>query len=257
MTMNEYQHLAQRTSRKDMSPSDHLMNAMLGLAGETGECCDLVKKRLYQDGRDIAEKLKDELSDVLWYVVEGASAMGWTLDEIAAHNVEKLKKRYPEGFDADRSLNRGMKMTEQEKRERVIKGLECCMNDGCECYKPSNGKCPYYKDDVTASACTDDLVYEIYALLKAQEPRVMALEEINSIQLETDMWIEVFHPIHGTRVKAATGYAMHNGDDDYLYVLGCLQSLDDYRIAEYGITWRCWTSRPTDEQRDATPWIKL
>ena len=106
MTLNEYQELAQRTSNKALSPDDHLFNAMLGLAGETGECCDLVKKCFFQDGRDIREKLKDELSDVMWYVAEGASAMGWTLEEIARHNVDKLRARYPDGFRAERSLHR-------------------------------------------------------------------------------------------------------------------------------------------------------
>lgn len=106
MTLNEYQIAAQRTSRTDMTPDAHLSNAMLGLAGETGECCDLVKKRFYQDGRDIRDSLLDELGDVLWYVAEAASAMGWTLDEIAGHNVQKLRKRYPGGFAAERSLHR-------------------------------------------------------------------------------------------------------------------------------------------------------
>ena len=106
MELNEYQALAQRTSRKDISPDDHLMNAMLGLAGETGECCDLVKKCFFQDGRDIRADLMDELSDVLWYIAEGVSAMGLTLEEVAQHNVDKLRRRYPEGFSADRSLHR-------------------------------------------------------------------------------------------------------------------------------------------------------
>lgn len=106
MTLNEYQDLAMRTSNKNLSPRDHLLNAMLGLAGETGECADLVKKHLYQDGRDIQGKLFDELSDVCWYVAEAATAMGFRLDDIAKHNVDKLRKRYPQGFDADRSLNR-------------------------------------------------------------------------------------------------------------------------------------------------------
>ena len=106
MTMNEYQAAAQRTSRKDISPDSHLMNAMLGLAGETGECCDLVKKCFYQDGRDIRESLLDELSDVLWYVAEAVSAMDWALEDVARHNVDKLRRRYPEGFSADRSLHR-------------------------------------------------------------------------------------------------------------------------------------------------------
>lgn len=106
MTLNEYQDKAQRTSRKDISVNDHLINAMLGLAGETGECCDLVKKCFYQDGRDIRASLMDELSDVMWYVAEAVTAMGWTLDEVAQHNIDKLRKRYPEGFEADRSLHR-------------------------------------------------------------------------------------------------------------------------------------------------------
>ena len=106
MTLNEYQELAQRTANKALLPDDPLFNAMLGLAGETGECCDLVKKCFFQDGRDIREKLKDELSDVMWYLAEAAAAMGWKLDEIAQHNVEKLRKRYPDGFTAERSMNR-------------------------------------------------------------------------------------------------------------------------------------------------------
>lgn len=105
-TMNEYQRLAQRTSRKELSPEAHVANGMLGLAGEAGECCDLVKKRMYQDGREIRESLKDELGDVLWYIAEAASGLGLTLEEIAQHNIEKLKKRYPEGFDPERSLHR-------------------------------------------------------------------------------------------------------------------------------------------------------
>ena len=103
---NDYQELAQRTSRKDISPDSHLMNGLLGLAGETGECCDLAKKCLFQDGRDITEDMLDELGDVLWYVAEVASAMGYTLQEIADHNINKLLIRYPKGFDPEKSLHR-------------------------------------------------------------------------------------------------------------------------------------------------------
>jgi len=106
MDMNEYQKLANRTSRKDISPDEHLLNAMLGLAGEAGECCDLVKKSRFQDGRRIEEMLIDEAGDVLWYVAELASALGVTLNGIAQHNIRKLQERYPEGFDPERSLHR-------------------------------------------------------------------------------------------------------------------------------------------------------
>ena len=106
LNVNDYQILAMRTSRNDISEEDHLMNAMLGLAGETGECCDLVKKNFFQDGRDIREKLFDELSDVCWYIAEAATCMGWTLEDIMRHNIKKLEARYPTGFDADKSLHR-------------------------------------------------------------------------------------------------------------------------------------------------------
>lgn len=106
MTLTEYQELAMRTSNKKLGSTQHFMNGILGLAGEAGECCDVVKKHYYQDGREVKEKLLDELGDVLWYIAETTTALGYTLDDIALHNVEKLKKRYPEGFDAEKSLHR-------------------------------------------------------------------------------------------------------------------------------------------------------
>ena len=106
MTLNEYQALAQRTSNRALDNKGHLFNGVLGLAGEAGECADLLKKHYYQDGRNFVDDLEDELGDVLWYVAETARALGLTLEEVAVRNVEKLKKRYPEGFEAERSLHR-------------------------------------------------------------------------------------------------------------------------------------------------------
>jgi NTP pyrophosphatase (non-canonical NTP hydrolase) len=106
MTLNEYQALAQRTSNRALAQKGHLFNGVLGLAGEAGECADLLKKHYYQDGRNFVDDLEDELGDVLWYVAETAKALGLTLEEVAVRNVEKLKKRYPEGFEAERSLHR-------------------------------------------------------------------------------------------------------------------------------------------------------
>ena len=106
MELNEYQALAQRTSNRALAENGHLFNGVLGLAGEAGECADLVKKHCFQDERPIHDALIDELGDVLWYVAETAGALGVSLDEVAVRNVEKLKKRYPTGFEAERSLHR-------------------------------------------------------------------------------------------------------------------------------------------------------
>lgn len=105
MTFDEYQALAQRTSSTKTKP-DKLLNGLMGLNGEAGECIDVLKKYLFQGHELDEEKLIDEISDVLWYCAELASGLGTSLDDIAQHNINKLKKRYPDGFDSDRSINR-------------------------------------------------------------------------------------------------------------------------------------------------------
>ena len=106
MTINEYQALAQRTSNKELSKGFHLLNGALGLCGEAGEVADLVKKG-YMQGHDVdREHVAKELGDVCWYIAETASALDYTLEEIMEMNIKKLRKRYPNGFEAERSLHR-------------------------------------------------------------------------------------------------------------------------------------------------------
>jgi len=105
MDFNEYQKLAMRTA-SDTSKQNLVLDGVMGLCGESGECIDIVKKHMFQGHELNKQKLIDETSDCLWYLAAIASGLGVTLDEIARHNVEKLKKRYPNGFDADKSKNR-------------------------------------------------------------------------------------------------------------------------------------------------------
>lgn len=105
MNFNKYQILAQRTSSTE-TPSDKAINGIMGLVGESGECIDLFKKYYFQGHELDREKLTDELGDVLWYIAELATAINVPMEDIAIHNIEKLKKRYPEGFDAEKSINR-------------------------------------------------------------------------------------------------------------------------------------------------------
>ena len=106
MEMIEYQRLAQRTANVNLSDTDHTLNGVYGLNGESGECIDIIKKAAFQGHELNKEKLLDELGDVLWYIVETAVGIGTTLEEVAQHNIGKLRARYPEGFSADRSINR-------------------------------------------------------------------------------------------------------------------------------------------------------
>lgn len=105
MTGTEYQQKAMRTA-SEKSKMDLLENGVMGLCGEAGECIDVVKKYLYQGHKLEKLKLKDELGDVLWYVAITCQALGITLDDVMEHNVKKLLLRYPDGFEAERSIHR-------------------------------------------------------------------------------------------------------------------------------------------------------
>lgn len=111
MTPNEYQKLANRTLTEKPGfqiedPEVMVVWNALGLCGEAGEVADLIKKGVFhQQGID-KDKLKKELGDVLWYLAALCTELGWTMEEVMALNIEKLKARFPEGFDPDRSTFR-------------------------------------------------------------------------------------------------------------------------------------------------------
>ena len=105
MTGTEYQIKALLTA-SSLDKDALVLNGVMGLNGEAGECIDIVKKHLFQ-GHDLdREKLIDELGDVLWYAAILAESIDTTLDDVMQHNVDKLMRRYPEGFDAGRSIHR-------------------------------------------------------------------------------------------------------------------------------------------------------
>ena len=106
MTINEYQKLAMTTLNPALSEKDVLINGIMGLCGESGEAIDIVKKWLAQGHELDKEKLAKELGDICWYLAETATALDLSLEDIMAANIEKLRKRYPEGFDTERSVNR-------------------------------------------------------------------------------------------------------------------------------------------------------
>ena len=117
-------------------------------------------------------------------------------------------------------------------REKVIKGLECCA-----AYEYKCNDCPYQDDGGAEDGCySDELKTDALALLKAQEPMVMTLEEFNAHwktppQERQPIWEE---------------WKFDNGKGKW--------KLYGRATGGYGKMWRCWTSRPTDEQREAVPW---
>ena len=106
MTIHEYQQLALRTLNPRLNKKDVLINGVMGLCGESGEAIDIVKKHLAQ-GHDLdREGLIKELGDIAWYLAEAATAIDMDLEDILQMNIDKLKKRYPEGFDPEKSVYR-------------------------------------------------------------------------------------------------------------------------------------------------------
>ena len=109
MTIQEYQTLAMTTLNKEIPPEELLLNSVMGLCGEAGEAIDLVKRHRFHGHPLDREALIKELGDVAWYLAEAAQALEIPLEEILARNIAKLKKRYPQGFEVERSLCRDQK----------------------------------------------------------------------------------------------------------------------------------------------------
>lgn len=105
MNLNEYQQLAARTMNKELNPYKTTLHALHGLSAEVGELHGIFQK--YYQGHKIEEEhLMKECGDILWMLAEFCTANEWDLDYIASLNIDKLRKRYPHGFDAEDSLHR-------------------------------------------------------------------------------------------------------------------------------------------------------
>lgn len=106
MDANQYQLLAYKTANKDLEAFDQLRNAAYGLNGEAGEVIDILKKHEFQGHTLDTDKLIKELGDVAWYLALACTALGVPLSDVLERNIDKLRKRYPAGFDPDKSIHR-------------------------------------------------------------------------------------------------------------------------------------------------------
>lgn len=133
-------------------------------------------------------------------------------------------------------------------REKVIKGLECCAESKCEV-------CPYEEQCFGEDICIcSPMAKDMLELLKAQEPRVMTLEEVVSAA-GTPAWFE------GKSNRAYTGWVLVYDVQEGMGITGTRVGVTKpghitiWPATElYGAKWRCWTSRPKDEQREAVKW---
>ncbi len=106
MEIETYKELAMRTVNPNLDKKELLINSVMGLCGESGEAIELVKKHLFHQHPLDKTGLIKELGDVAWYLAEAAWALDVSLEEILIQNIEKLKKRYPKGFQKELSIHR-------------------------------------------------------------------------------------------------------------------------------------------------------
>lgn len=132
-------------------------------------------------------------------------------------------------------------MNEQEKREKVIKWLEICIK-GCD------DSCPYKKECESKGGFIEPM-RDTLALLKAQEPWVMTLEEVIESEVGTVVWLEdIDKPtvIAGLVDRVFTGTMVVD--------FQCVARTVTAGFDDYGKRWRCWTKEPTEAEREVTPW---
>jgi NTP pyrophosphatase (non-canonical NTP hydrolase) len=113
LQINDYQREVDRTTV--MAPAEGrwfsqeeigLIASAIGMAGEVGEFVEPIKKFLFHGHNLDTDKLVLELGDVLWYVTLASNVLGIPLHEVMNKNIEKLRRRYPDGFSIEDSLNR-------------------------------------------------------------------------------------------------------------------------------------------------------
>ena len=106
MNIMEYQEKAERTVNNDLIFREQLSNLCMGLAGESGEVIDYLKKCLYHEHKLYKQDLIKELGDVMWYLTNIATFFKIPMSVILEENIKKLEERYPEGFSVEKSINR-------------------------------------------------------------------------------------------------------------------------------------------------------
>lgn len=143
--------------------------------------------------------------------------------------------------------------------EKVCKGLETHLSKEGECeqcpYRYSPGSCAMdrlHRDALTLIRQQQERIRELEA---AQTPRVMTLEEVKEMKRYTICAVEQRSKVLHTTFNAEYRGTLTIDGQDYLD-FGLYLDVNPFRRSEggYGKTWRCWTSRPTDEQREAAKW---
>ena len=107
MNLKEYQELCERTAKKDFDTRvEEISTWGLGVTGEAGDIASCIKKT-FAHKKDVKDGIKENIGDMMWYTAMICNFFNWDLNDILEQNVEKLKQRFPEGFNY-KSVDRDM-----------------------------------------------------------------------------------------------------------------------------------------------------
>lgn len=106
MRTEDYQEAVKRTVNNNLNTKEKVLNCCLGLSGETGEITDHFKKSMFQEHNLDILKVEEEIGDLMWYIANLCNVLNLNLENVLQENIDKLKKRYPDGFDKEKSTNR-------------------------------------------------------------------------------------------------------------------------------------------------------
>lgn len=94
---------------------ERLLHAGIGLATESGEFLDALKKSVFYGKELDRVNLKEELGDILWYMAIAMDALGTDFETEMEKNIKKLKARYGERFSKEAAENRDL-----EKEREIL-----------------------------------------------------------------------------------------------------------------------------------------
>ena len=104
--LKDYQELCKKTAKKFESTEKEILTWGLGITGEAGDVASCIKKT-YAHDNDQRAGIRENLGDTMWYMAMICNFYGWNMDDVLKENIDKLKKRYPEGFKIENAKRNG------------------------------------------------------------------------------------------------------------------------------------------------------
>lgn len=113
--LKEYQKFCLKVAKLDFqNKQEELADWGLGAAGEAGDLAGCIKKTLFHKN-DQTAGIRENIGDVMWYLAMICNHFNWDFDQVLGENVDKLSKRYPQGFEEKQAQRGGTRIDWNEK----------------------------------------------------------------------------------------------------------------------------------------------